>query len=910
MAAVLVLTMTACGGGSSNSGGSGGSSGSGKDSQGGGSSAAVNADCVYNSQQIILEDEEEGFLDNMNIDSLAYRDGRLYATGYSLAESDSGSHMLMNFKPDGSDLQYSFLIGGAMDDVISMSIGADGNYYIAKVTYDSSSVGQAGADEGPGAEGPASEEGLVTEEGPVVEEGPAGATGAVPEEEPEEGDNAPVNEMEGQESDAAGPAGAYEDEGGEAVPEVVAEEDTTADSGPGAENIEEFVTSGEDSPANDPTLQDEATNGVTSPADEFKDDPDVADGEGELVVDDVVEVDPSEMAEEGEAVYVLTCISPEGQELWSAPAKASGNAEAEFFVNDIAYSSEGLVVSTSEGLDLYSSADGSFIKTISTDMMVRSATPYVLEDGTVVILSFGNSGEEVAVVDTQTGKLGETYTIPSEVGSTFLFPGHTYQVYLAGTNAVYGMNLDGSEIVKVVDFVDSDMDITAMTSFVEMEDGQFAAVVADLVGNNMVVSLTKVDPEVVANRKTITLGSYYLDYEVRKQVFAFNKQSQDVRVSIVDYAQYNGEAGNEGLTKLNTDIASGSAPDIMVLSAVMPIKSYINKGVFEDLTPYMEADEEISGREYLTNIFDIFKTDGKMYAVIPSFFVNTIVGRTEDIGDGSGFTIDLANQLAQQKGVDPTLIFGVASQKDVLYSAIEMCGDQFIDWDKSECRFDSDEFIKLLEFIGQFPDKIDESKYQEDTTAFYRSGKALFTREAVGSFDEYVNLRHGVFGTEITMAGFPSQNPGTATVFPQLEIAVNASSENKDACWSFVRRFLLDDYQNSISMYWPVSINALDQMANKAMEPLYYTDENGNRVEDHIVMNIGGENIELPRISDTEVDQLYGYLKSLKSEAYYDSSIENIIVEEAAAFFAGQKSARDVAGVIQSRVQIYINENS
>ena len=125
-----------------------------------------------------------------------------------------------------------------------------------------------------------------------------------------------------------------------------------------------------------------------------------------------------------------------------------------------------------------------------------------------------------------------------------------------------------------------------------------------------------------------------------------------------------------------------------------------------------------------------------------------------------------------------------------------------------------------------------------------------------------------------------------------------------------MRRFLLDDYQNSISMYWPVSINALDQMANKAMEPLYYTDENGNRVEDHIVMNIGGENIELPRISDTEVDQLYGYLKSLKSEAYYDSSIENIIVEEAAAFFAGQKSARDVAGVIQSRVQIYINENS
>ena len=183
MAAVLVLTMTACGGGSSNSGGSGGSSGSGKDSQGGGSSAAVNADCVYNSQQIILEDEEEGFLDNMNIDSLAYRDGRLYATGYSLGYSDSGTHMLLNFNPDGSDLQYNMLMGGGMEDVISMSIGADGNYYIARVSYDGDSASYAGPGEEQGAEGPASEE------------GPAGATGAVPEEELPDAEDAPVNEM-------------------------------------------------------------------------------------------------------------------------------------------------------------------------------------------------------------------------------------------------------------------------------------------------------------------------------------------------------------------------------------------------------------------------------------------------------------------------------------------------------------------------------------------------------------------------------------------------------------------------------------------------------------------------------------------------------------------------------------------
>ena len=115
-----------------------------------------------------------------------------------------------------------------------------------------------------------------------------------------------------------------------------------------------------------------------------------------------------------------------------------------------------------------------------------------------------------------------------------------------------------------------------------------------------------------------------------------------------------------------------------------------------------------------------------------------------------------------------------------------------------------------------------------------------------------------------------------------------------------MRRFLLDDYQNSLEMYWPVSIEALDQLANKAMEPLYYEDENGNQVEDHIIVNIGGEDIKLPRISDSEVDQMYGFLKGLTSDAYFDSNVENIVAEETAAFFEGQKSAEDVAGVIQS----------
>ena len=41
----------------------------------------------------------------------------------------------------------------------------------------------------------------------------------------------------------------------------------------------------------------------------------------------------------------------------------------------------------------------------------------------------------------------------------------------------------------------------------------------------------------------------------------------------------------------------------------------------------------------------------------------------------------------------------------------------------------------------------------------------------------------------------------------------------------------------------------------------------------------------------------------------YNESITNIVLEEASGYFDGQKSAEAVAKVIQSKVQIYVNEN-
>ena len=44
-------------------------------------------------------------------------------------------------------------------------------------------------------------------------------------------------------------------------------------------------------------------------------------------------------------------------------------------------------------------------------------------------------------------------------------------------------------------------------------------------------------------------------------------------------------------------------------------------------------------------------------------------------------------------------------------------------------------------------------------------------------------------------------------------------------------------------------------------------------------------------------------------ELKYDPDVINIIIEEAGAYFSGQKSAKEVAEIIQNRVQNYLDEN-
>ena len=62
-------------------------------------------------------------------------------------------------------------------------------------------------------------------------------------------------------------------------------------------------------------------------------------------------------------------------------------------------------------------------------------------------------------------------------------------------------------------------------------------------------------------------------------------------------------------------------------------------------------------------------------------------------------------------------------------------------------------------------------------------------------------------------------------------------------------------------------------------------------------------------LSDKDIEMIRNFIESTTNFTNYDRQIFDIVKEEAAPFFAGQKTAEDAARIIQSRARIYVLES-
>ena len=190
--------------------------------------------------------------------------------------------------------------------------------------------------------------------------------------------------------------------------------------------------------------------------------------------------------------------------------------------------------------------------------------------------------------------------------------------------------------------------------------------------------------------------------------------------------------------------------------------------------------------------------------------------------------------------------------------------------------------------------------------------------QAIG-FSDFWDFQYNMvaFGDDGVMIGFPTtEGVGNAMMF-NSSYAISEKCANKDVAWQFVRGFITGEYGDSWG-FSPVQ-ETFDAALKDAMTPQYEKnedgsfklDENGNKIEISTgSWSDGINNYDMYAMTQKQADQLQELIDNCTKTINTDDSLMDIIKEEGAAFFNGQKSAEETAKMVQSRASVYVKEQA
>lgn len=389
-------------------------------------------------------------------------------------------------------------------------------------------------------------------------------------------------------------------------------------------------------------------------------------------------------------------------------------------------------------------------------------------------------------------------------------------------------------------------------------------------------------------------GNFKSDGWIAEAVSSFNRQSGDYHVIIEDCGIENDAEDFARLTGIQ--LAAGKGPDIIQAGFMQDyISGMLEKGVLEDLSPYMEKSG-VREEDYFPAVFGTWRDGGRIYGVNPRL---TITGYRMDesvLGGREEPDIEtLADSLLSWEGSEVFLYGRNSGQllKIFLEGTDTLWG--MVEWEKGSCDFSGELFAKLLEAAKRYGD--DGRKGQVSGIAEKRIFYDIF------QFDSLAEQE----GAGKVTCGVLFDDGCCGAVYSTRTMAVNSNSPNKEGAWEFLNFLLGDEVQSPDGMLPPVSRRSFELWLEKQRARV----ADGKEVSVTLIVNDKtSQNVTYTEDDLTE-EKLEEYRRALEGAKPYPirtASILDIILEEAEDYFNGSKSAEQVSEVVANRVQLYLDE--
>lgn len=508
--------------------------------------------------------------------------------------------------------------------------------------------------------------------------------------------------------------------------------------------------------------------------------------------------------------------------------------------------------------------------------------------------------------DMETGK--ELETIPYQTGDSdaegSLAAGEGDDIYLCNAAGIHHMALGGTMWETIVDGSLNSLSLPGIRiskMCVGKNNDFFVWYEKD---ENPVLAHYVYDPDTISV-PTSTLTVYGLDlsekYLIRQGAIRFQMENPDIRVEVIDgRKQMEGMMDADIIRSLNEELLTGAGTDVLVLDG-LPGKSYIEKGILEDMSELLAPFTE-SGEIYRNLTGHFRRSDGSVYEVPVRVLFPVVYGE-------AGATASLSSlqaYLEYQESPGAGSISGKTVYENIL-RRLAFLYDQEL-WD-DDGKLKEEELTDLLEAAmrtGEHSGARVLYPEDEDNGAGKRynlvAENGFTTPDHLGIMagDNQASLELPREMAEMSLSfavmrekGYPLQSVNH-TFYPEERVAINRNSRQKETAERFVTFLLSEQIQGEdVEDGFPVTRAGVERWKQRQIVMSYGTG------------NWDGLMIYGDYPTESERKLLLDMIPDLNNPVVPDPTVLSIMAEESEGYFSGTQDLPAAVKAIISKVTLY-----
>lgn len=567
-----------------------------------------------------------------------------------------------------------------------------------------------------------------------------------------------------------------------------------------------------------------------------------------------------------------------------------------------------VVAVSPEGKKLYETGEGVYIqssyRTADGRILVEYSVPL---DGKTYWAYMDDGAQGFSVPVTLPDPGFSDYTLHFAEG---------WDYYYQTADGLYGMNGEDKAPTLLCDWKQSGLSFDQSYQLLAMSESVYFIMRNNPQSKEREYAVLRRPPdEEIEPRIVVTLGTLNNQVDYQKHAAVFNQANTKYYVRVVDYIARRTEGGNT----LEEDVLAGLTPDVVCNSSFGSNANLTGKNVFVDLNEYIDADQALRD-SLLSSVRRYCTTDGKLYQLASYTYLTGMAGIAENLPAVEDWTLDAYLRLADEceaRGISlSSTTWRESLEMTLLYNNLQ----SFIDEDGARCSFDSELFLKTVEYLKTVPARENYvSLPMADRIKGFRDGTIpLDNGFLITSFADILNLNFRFSGDGVLL-GSPTPAGGKLYMSLQNTYMIASDSSVKEGAWAFVRYMLVNGLGADTSGF-PIYKPLIEKLAKEAKSKYYLFGYDGTKStlssDPRIVpsSNYDPQRQTLLRLSDEDIQSVMALLEerqhNVGSTRGADKVAKELIAEELAAFYAGNISAEEAARRIQSRVSIYLAEKA